>query len=255
MHETIITAQGIGKEFVSPSGARFQALDAIDMEISANEFVCIVGPSGCGKSTLLRIMAGLDKASTGRALYRDRPIDAPGRDIGMVFQEYSLFPWLTVAQNVALGPDLAGRPKDECLGLARKYLEIVGMGASADAHPHELSGGMRQRVAIARALANDPDVLLMDEPFGALDAHTRILLQRELLALWEKNRKTIVFVTHGVDEAVYLADRIIVMSAHPGRIKDIIQVDLPRPRSRSMPRFGELCDQILQELEAAPAQA
>ncbi|MCT4534683.1 ABC transporter ATP-binding protein [Halodesulfovibrio sp.] len=246
---SVIHVAGLTKAFTTERGEQLTAVDGIDLDVSANEFVCIVGPSGCGKSTALRIIAGLEKATSGTVQYRGDPVTKPGKEVGMVFQEYSLFPWLSVLDNIAAGLEFAGISKAERREKAKEYLDIVGMPDFADAYPHELSGGMRQRVAIARALANDPDVLLMDEPFGALDAHTRILLQRELLRIWEVTQKTILFVTHSVDEAVYLADRIVIMSHHPGTIRDVLTVDMPRPRSRAMPEFGKLTDSILSALE------
>lgn len=252
MHDaakSVIHVKGLTKAFITERGEQLTAVDGIDLDVSTNEFVCIVGPSGCGKSTALRIIAGLEKATSGTVQYRGESVTKPGKEVGMVFQEYSLFPWLTVLDNIAAGLEFAGIPKAERREKAKEYLAIVGMPDFADAFPHELSGGMRQRVAIARALANDPDVLLMDEPFGALDAHTRILLQRELLRIWEVTQKTILFVTHSVDEAVYLADRIVIMSHHPGTISDVLTVDMPRPRSRAMPEFGKLTDSILSALE------
>ncbi len=252
MHEpnaAIIDVQDLTKEFETERGDRVLALDGISLRIPKNSLTCIVGPSGCGKSTILRIAAGLEQASEGSVHYQGRPVDKPGGHIGLVFQEYSLFPWLTVLDNVAAGPQFAGVPREKRTEDALDYLRMVDMLDFKSAFPHELSGGMKQRVAIARALANEPDVLLMDEPFGALDAHTRILLQRELLRVWELTRKTIVLVTHSVDEAVYLADRIVIMTARPGRIRRTLDVDLPRPRSRAHPGFGQLTDAILHELE------
>ncbi|MGE4298052.1 MAG: ABC transporter ATP-binding protein [Desulfovibrionaceae bacterium] len=247
--ENVIQVQGLTKEFATDRGGRLLAVDGVDLEVPANQFVCIVGPSGCGKSTILRIMAGLERASAGSVRYRGRAIDKPCRQVGMVFQEYSLFPWLSVTDNIAVGLEFAGVDRAERRETAAAFLRIVGMPEFGEALPHELSGGMRQRVAIARALANEPDVLLMDEPFGALDAHTRILLQRELLRIWEMTHKTIVLVTHSVDEAVYLADRIVVMSHRPGRIRDVLDVAMERPRSRALPAFGQLTDAILKALE------
>ncbi len=195
------------------------------------------------------MISGLEQATTGHVEFRGTQVQKPNADIGMVFQEYSLFPWLQVIDNVATGPEFAGLKKDKRLDIAAHYLEVVGMSEFARAYPHELSGGMRQRVAIARAFANDPEILLMDEPFGSLDAHTRVLLQKELLRIWESNRKTVLFVTHSVDEAVYLADRVVIISARPGRIGEILNVDMPRPRSRANPAFGRLTDHILKRLE------
>jgi len=239
----------LSKMYRTESGEAVHAVDSVDLEISLNDFLCIVGPSGCGKSTLLRIMAGLEQASAGRVLYHDRPVIRPNPEIGLVFQEYSLFPWLSVLDNVALGLEFRRISKVERRRIAIDFLRIVDMVEFASAYPHELSGGMRQRVAIARSFAVNPEILLMDEPFGALDAHTRILLQKELLHIWERHKKTVLFVTHSVDEAIYLADRIIIMSARPGRIKEMIPVPMPRPRSRSNPKFGQLMDHILAGLE------
>lgn len=245
----IITINGLSKSFTTEKGDQLLAVEEVSLNIPENSFTCIVGPSGCGKSTILRIAAGLEKASAGTVHYHAAPVTKPCGEIGLVFQEYSLFPWLTVLDNVAAGPEFAGVDKETRYRDAMGYLSMVGMEEFKDAYPHELSGGMKQRVAIARALANDPDVLLMDEPFGALDAHTRILLQRELLNVWELTRKTIVLVTHSVDEAIYLADQIIIMSSRPGRILKKIDVNMDRPRSRAIPKFGELTDFILKELE------
>ena len=245
----IISIRNLSKVYATKKGHGVRALENVNLDIRENSFTCIVGPSGCGKSTILRIAAGLEKASLGTPLYRSRPVGNPRREIGLVFQEYSLFPWLTVLDNVAAGPMFAGTEKDERYDRAMAYLDIVNMTDFKAAYPHELSGGMRQRVAIARALANEPDVLLMDEPFGALDAHTRILLQTELLRIWEMTRKTVILVTHSVDEAVFLADTIIVMSGRPGRIKERIDVNMERPRNRSQARFGQLTDRLLKGLE------
>lgn len=245
----LLQIQNLSKDFISEQGAVVTALAPCTLDIAENEFVCIVGPSGCGKSTLLRIVSGLESATGGQALYKNEPISSPGKDIGMVFQQYSLLPWRTVAENITLGLEAAGLSKRVRNKAAAEYLSLIKMESFAKAYPYELSGGMQQRVAIARALANDPQVLLMDEPFGALDAHTRILMQRELLRIWEQNKKTIIFVTRSVDEAVFLADRIVVMSARPGTIRKIINVDMPRPRSRSDPRYGCMADEILTMLD------
>ncbi len=249
MDEEIIKISGVDKTFVTERKQQVHALQDVSLGIKNNDFVCIVGPSGCGKSTLLRIIAGLERASTGTVFLQGQPVEKPNKKLGMVFQEYSLLPWRTVADNVSLGLEFAGSPIRERRKVSMRFLELVGLTDFANSYPYELSGGMRQRVAIARALANDPDVLLMDEPFGALDAHTRILLQRELLKIWEANRKTIVFVTHSVDEAIYLADHIVVMSKGPGKLKEIINISMPRPRSRANPLYGQLSARILDMLE------
>ncbi|CAG36092.1 ABC transporter ATP-binding protein [Desulfotalea psychrophila] len=247
--KNILAVNGVSKTFTTQKGDKFLATRDINLQIPEKSFTCIVGPSGCGKSTILRIMAGLEKATTGEARYCSSPITKPCGEIGVVFQEYSLFPWMTVLDNVAAGPLFAGVKEKKRHKNAMHYLKMVNMEGFKDAYPHELSGGMRQRVAIARALANDPDVLLMDEPFGALDAHTRILLQKELLKVWQMTHKTIILVTHSVDEAIFLADRIIVMSKSPGQIRREIEVDMERPRSRALQKFGQLTDSILKELE------
>ncbi|MDR9755247.1 MAG: ABC transporter ATP-binding protein [Thermoanaerobacterales bacterium] len=249
MQDEVLSINNVSKTFVTEKGLSICALENVSLSIKENDFICLVGPSGCGKSTLLRIIAGLETASEGEVLYRGNKVIKPDKRLGMVFQEYSLLPWRTVLGNVGLGPELANKPEDYCRKVAYKYLEMVDLEKFANSLPHELSGGMRQRVAIARALANDPDVLLMDEPFGALDAHTRIILQKELLNIWEANRKTIVFVTHSVDEAIYLADRIVVMTARPGKIKKTIDVNMPRPRDRADQTYGKLSARILDMLE------
>lgn len=245
----LISIQGVDKVFVTERGHRVHALSKTWIEVAEKDFICIVGPSGCGKSTLLRIIAGLEQATSGQVLYKGQVQNKPHPEIGMVFQQYSLLPWRTVEQNIVLGLEFERGSAQKKKEAAERYLELINMKQFRHAYPYELSGGMQQRVAIARALANDPQVLLMDEPFGALDAHTRILMQRELLRIWEKNMKTVLFVTHSVDEAIYLADRILVMSARPGQVKEIIDVDMPRPRTRSNPRYGELSEYILDMLE------
>ena len=208
------------------------ALHDISLEVVDKEFICIIGPSGCGKTALLRIVAGLDTPTGGSVALNGVPITGPTPDTGLVFQEYSLFPWKTVLGNIEFGARMHAMDKEERRRVSMQYLKLVGLEGFALSYPHELSGGMKQRVAIARALANNPKVLLMDEPFGALDAQTRNTLQVELLSIWEKDQKTIIFVTHSVDEAVFLADRIVVMGAEGG-IVDVHDVDMPRPRDRT----------------------
>jgi NitT/TauT family transport system ATP-binding protein len=247
-----IAARNITMVFAT-RGGEVRALDDVSIEVPDGHFACIVGASGCGKSTLLNIMAGLVRPTSGTVEVGDRRVDEPGADRGMVFQSYTLFPWLRVRQNVEFGPSLKGVPSAERRRIADSLLEEMGLSEFARAYPNELSGGMKQRVAIARALANDPAVLLMDEPFGALDALTRAGAQRFLTQVWEQHRRTIAFVTHDIDEAIYLADTVFVMSPRPGRVKDVVTVDLPRPRSLddlSTPRFGELKHRILTEIFA-----
>ena len=241
-----VTIQNVGKAFPKEDGTATQALRGVDLEIRDEEFVCLVGPSGCGKTTLLRIIAGLETATTGTVTVDGRPVTGPDPKRGMVFQEYSLFPWRRVIDNVAFGLEMKGIPREERRHIADRYIEMVGLSQFRDAYPYELSGGMRQRVAIARALANDPDVLLMDEPFGALDAQTRNRMQRELLSLWQQTKKTIVFVTHSVDEAVYLADRIVVLSPRPASVREIIEIPWSRPRDRTSAGFAEVRRRVLE---------
>jgi NitT/TauT family transport system ATP-binding protein len=230
-----------------------QALSQVDLDVYAGEFVCLLGPSGCGKTTLLNAIAGFVEPSSGRIEVNGCEVHSPGRDRGVVFQEYALFPWLTVEKNIQYGPRLRGLRGAELKELSREYCHLVGLAGSEGRYPNQLSGGMRQRVAIARALANRPEILLMDEPFGALDAMTRQTLQEELLRIWEIERRTFVFVTHSIAEAVFLADRIVVMTAHPGRVKKVIVNNLLRPRSRtSEEHFAmyRMIDELFQE-EAA----
>lgn len=242
---TSITIKNLSKTFPSQTGPVY-ALQDINFTVSAAEFLCIVGPSGCGKTTLLRILAGLEKASEGEATVsvtqKNRPVNS------MVFQEQSVFPWMTVRDNVAYGLRLRGFSKKERYEVAAHYISMIGLTRFADCYPHQLSGGMKQRVSVARAFANDPEILLMDEPFGALDEQNRILLQQELLRIWEATRKTAVFITHSIDEALCLGDRILVMTAHPGRIKCIVDNVLPRSRDISSiwgnPQYHQLFQQI-----------
>ena len=210
------------------------AVETTSIDIQAGEFVCILGPSGCGKSTLLNVIAGYTKPTTGRVTVDDVEVKGPGPDRGMVFQQYSLLPWKTVYENVAFGPKMAGMTRTEAGSVANTFLGLVGLKKFGNRYPAELSGGMQQRVGIARALANYPSVLLMDEPFGALDAQTRLMMQESLLDIWRKFGTTVFFITHDVDEAVFLADRVLVMSAAPGRIIEDVKVKLPRPRSVEM---------------------
>ena len=242
-----IAARDISMTFPTRSGV-VHALDNVTVEIEDGHFACIVGASGCGKSTLLNIMAGLVRPTSGTIAVGDRAVTGPGADRGMVFQSYTLFPWLRVRENIEFGPSLNGVAAGERRRIADSLLEEMGLAEFARAYPRELSGGMKQRVAIARALANNPDVLLMDEPFGALDALTRAGAQRFLTQIWEQHRRTIAFVTHDIDEAIYLGDTVYVMSPRPGRVKEIVQVDIARPRSLDdigSAHFAELKRRIL----------
>jgi NitT/TauT family transport system ATP-binding protein len=228
--ETILEVRNLGKRFRSQQ-RDVEALSGINFSVRRREFVCVIGPSGCGKSTLIRTLAGLESHTSGDVLLDGKPVAGPGPDRGMVFQGYSLFPWLTVYKNVMFGPEMNGRGKDEAERDARLWLELVGLEKFADAYPHQLSGGMRQRVAIARALVNQPRILLMDEPFGALDAQTRAKMQSHLIDIWKNIDITVLFITHDLDEAIYLADRILVLKAHPGEVQEVIEVPVPRPRT------------------------
>lgn len=212
----------------------FTAVENFSLEVNPGEFVCLIGPSGCGKSTVLNSIAGFIPPTQGSVSVDNRAIDQPGGDRGMVFQQPSLFPWKTVRENVAHGPLMAGKSKAESYQLAQEFLQMVGLLKFAKHYPKTLSGGMQQRVAIARALANFPRVLLMDEPFGALDAQSRFMMQENLLKLWEDLKTTVVFVTHDIEEAIFLGDRVVVMSANPGRILEDIEIALPRPRSTEL---------------------
>ena len=210
------------------------ALENFSIDVADREFSVIVGPSGCGKSSLLHLIAGLNRSTTGHVQLDGRVVEGPDRDRGMVFQSYTLVPWLTVQKNIEFGPTLRGVPKEDCGEIARRYIDSVGLRGFEDAYPSQLSGGMMQRVALARALANDPEILLMDEPFGALDSQTRSFMQQLLLKVWEQSQKTVLFVTHDIDEALFLGDRVYVMTARPGRIKEEIKVPIARPRTMDM---------------------
>jgi len=217
--------------FEQKGGPAVTALDGISLDVDNQEFAVIVGPSGCGKSSLLRLVAGLNTTTAG-AIYLDgKRVTRPGKERGMVFQSYTLFPWLTVRENVEFGLTVAKVPADERARIARRFLGEVRLEGFEQAYPKQLSGGMMQRVALARALANDPEILLMDEPFGALDSQTRSLMQELLLSIWEHSHKTVLFITHDIDEAILLGDRVYVMTARPGRIKEMVTIDIPRPRS------------------------
>ena len=234
------------KEYQGRNGKTI-ALNGVSLDIKENEFICVVGPSGCGKSTLLNIIAGLLEPTSGTVSLDGKVIEGTGVERGVVFQQYALFPWRTVLKNVMFPLEMKKVPKAEAEAIARKYIKSVGLEGFEKSFPKELSGGMKQRVAIARAYAANPEVLLLDEPFGALDAQTRVQLQSELLETWEKEKKTCFFITHDVDEAVILAQRVIIMSARPGRIKKIVDIDIPSPRTQATktdPRFLELKSEI-----------
>jgi NitT/TauT family transport system ATP-binding protein len=231
------------------------AVEETSIRVEPGEFVCILGPSGCGKSTLLNTVAGFEKPTSGQVRVDGEPVARPGPDRGMVFQQYSLFPWKTVKENVAFGPKIAGLDAEP---VANTFLEMVGLSRFAHRYPAELSGGMQQRVGIARALANYPRVLLMDEPFGALDAQTRVMMQENLLKIWNEFGTTVLFVTHDIDEAIFLADRVLIMSASPGRIIAVLQVELPRPRLPELsaePAFAELKRQCIAHIRAESVKA
>ena len=236
-------------------GGDVLALQAIEATIGEGEFVCLLGPSGCGKSTLLRIIAGLIPASGGRVLIGSQPVLGCGPDRAFVFQDYALFPWMTVQDNVGFGLAARGVPFEEQRRRALELLRVVGLVQFAEKFPHHLSGGMKQRVSIARALAVEPQILLMDEPFGALDAQTRSVMQEELLRIWARFRKTVIFVTHSISEALLLADTVLLMTARPGRIKSVLRVELARPRDEAEPRMIELRRRLLAELSEEIARS
>ena len=226
----VLSVRDLKKSFGAPDNEHI-VFDKVSIDIRRREFVTIIGPSGCGKSTFIRIAAGLDEASGGEMLLDGKPINGPGPDRGMVFQGYTLFPWLTVKQNVMFGLQMQGKDDTVAEADARQWLEMVGLSRFEESYPHELSGGMKQRVAIARALANNPQVLIMDEPFGALDALTRAKMQSYLLQIWKRVNVTILFITHDLDEAIYLSDRIVVLGVNPGGVREVIENPVPRPRT------------------------
>lgn len=251
-----IVFDGVRKTF-----GDFTALDGIDLEIGSGEFLVVVGPSGCGKSTLLDLLGGLSSPTGGRILLDGKPVTGPGLDRGIVFQQYALLPWRTAQGNVEFGLEATGVPRRQRAARAREFLDLVGLTGFEDRHPHQLSGGMRQRVAIARALAYDPDVLLMDEPFAALDAQTRESLQDELRRIWQRTGKTVVFITHGIEEAVYLGQRVAVMTSRPGRVKEVVPVSftdsdgLLGEALRSSPEFARYRHEIWNLLHDEVARA
>jgi NitT/TauT family transport system ATP-binding protein len=243
-----LQAIDVRMEYYQPrTNSRLLAIERFSLDIEEREFVSILGPSGCGKSTFLKIVDGLINATAGELRVDGRRINAPGRDRAMVFQDASLFPWYTVVDNVAYGIECLGVARKEARGRAQPFIELVGLAGFEHHYPYELSGGMQQRVNLARALAVDPDLLLMDEPFAALDAQTREVMQSELLGIWQPAHKTVLFITHQIDEAIYLSDRVLVMSARPGRLLADVRVDIPRPRDlhvKRSPQFLEYVDQI-----------
>jgi NitT/TauT family transport system ATP-binding protein/sulfonate transport system ATP-binding protein len=254
-----LVVDGVARRFPGGRGrAPVEALAPIDLAVADNDFVTILGPSGCGKSTLLRIVAGLDRPSAGRVRLDGEEVRGPGADRGMVFQSYTLFPWLTVRENVAFGLKVRGVPASEREAVADGFLARVGLAGFAGHYPKQLSGGMQQRTALARALANDPRILLLDEPFGALDNQTRALMQELLLGIWESLRKTVLFVTHDIDEAIFMANRVVVMTARPGRLKLDLPVPLPHPRHwrmRTTPPFLALKEQLTEAIRAEAMEA
>jgi NitT/TauT family transport system ATP-binding protein len=243
-----IEVRGLTKTFQAIRGETVEAISGLSFDVGDNEFVSIVGPSGCGKSTMLYIVAGFIAPTAGQVLVDNRPVQGPGPDRGIVFQEYALFPWRTVADNIKYGLEEKGLPRDEIARIVDKYVRLMGLEGFQHKYPRELSGGMKQRVALARTLAYEPDVLLMDEPFGALDAQTRELQQDDLLAVWREKKKTVLFVTHSVEEAVYLSERVFVMTTRPGRIKTVVDIELDRSANReaimTSPEFARLRNRV-----------
>jgi NitT/TauT family transport system ATP-binding protein/sulfonate transport system ATP-binding protein len=253
-HPDILTIRGVTKRFAVGDG-EVEALAPIDLTIPQGEFVCMIGASGCGKSTLLRIIAGFEEPTTGDVAIYGNAIAGPGSDRGMVFQDYALFPWMTVRENISFGPRQRQLPREEIERTTDEFIKMVGLERFAGRYPNQLSGGMKQRVAIARVLANNANILLMDEPFGALDALTREQLQHELLQIWARTGVTTIFVTHSVEEAVLLADRVLVMSAGPGRIDSDFRIDLARPREVSSPEFNAMRRDVARRLTSHLALA
>ena len=242
-----VAIRSISKEYLT-EGKSLLALDRVSFEIGDGEFVCVVGHSGCGKTTLLNILAGFDPPTDGEILIDGKSNKSSNTSIGVIFQEYALFPWRTALRNVEFGLEMNGASRKEREDRARHFLELVHLADFADAYPHQLSGGMKQRVAVARAMAYDPALLLMDEPFGALDAQTRERLQALVQEVWQRTGKTIFYVTHNLSEAVYLAERIVIMTPNPGRVRKIVTVDLPRPRDALSPEFIELQREVTAEI-------
>lgn len=257
----MIDIQGITKTFRRERGREvqeFRALDDVSLKVRDQEFISIIGPSGCGKTTLLRVVAGLIPYDEGAVLIDGTPITGPGDDRAMVFQTFALLPWRDVLGNVEFGLELRGVAAAQRKSIAREFINLVGLGGFEHHYIHELSGGMQQRAGFARALAVNPRILLMDEPFGALDAQTRLVLQDDLMRIWEKEQKTVIFITHAMDEAIYLSDRVVIMSSRPGRIREVLDINIPRPRTaatRAMPEFAELTGYIWDRLQSGAREA
>lgn len=246
-----VVVSDLSKTFISKNQMVIPALTNVSLEMERNEFLCIVGPSGGGKSTLLNIMAGFERPSQGKVLVGGHEVKGPSPSRAMVFQEFALFPWFTVRENIAFGLEMQGMSKPERDEVVSHYLDLVGLRRFANNFPIELSGGMKQRVAIARALAVNPEMLLMDEPFGGLDSHTRGFMQQELLRIWEKERKTVAFVTHSIDEAITLADSVAVIAGRPGTVRSLTKVSLSRPREEADPEFVKLKVEVRSQIQAA----
>lgn len=246
--DVLVQIKNVSKTYKTSAGKNFLAVQECSFDIHEHEFVSIIGHSGCGKSTLLRMVAGLESYDSGQILLRGNEITGPSSERGMVFQEYALFPWRTVKQNILFGPELRKASEEEKAEILSRYLKIIGLEKFENALPSELSGGMKQRVAIASVLANSPQIILMDEPFGALDAQTRLSMQIELGKIWQETKKSVLFVTHAVDEAVYLSRRVVLMSARPGRIKEIIEIDLPYPRDFGSLEFNNYRKLLLEKI-------
>jgi NitT/TauT family transport system ATP-binding protein len=260
--EPAIQLTGVTKKFATPAGGIYTAVEGLDLAVEAGQFCAVVGPTGCGKSTALTMISGLEKPTSGSVTVDQRPVTGITRGVGYVFQNDAVFPWKTVLDNVAAGPRFRGIHRTEAIGMARDWLRRVGLTGFEDRYPHQLSGGMRKRVALAQSLINEPRVLLMDEPFSALDVQTRSIMSDELLSLWELTRPAVVFVTHDLEEAISLADQVVVLTAGPGRVKAVFTVDLPRPRNAQEIRFtdefvrlySEIWDALRSEVETAYAR-
>jgi NitT/TauT family transport system ATP-binding protein len=250
MVQAQIVVDGVSHCYRPPTGRPVLALEDVSLDVRVREFVALLGPSGCGKSTLLYLIGGFLPTETGKILIEGKPIGAPGPDRGIVFQHFALFPWKTVRANVLYGLERMGLAREERERRAQSFIDLVGLNGFEDSYPSQLSGGMRQRTAIARTLAFDPKILLMDEPFAALDAQTRSIMQQELLRVWSADRRTAIFITHNIEEAILLGDRVVVMTARPGRIKDIVAVGLPRPRDVTSAEFNQIRRHVAVLLEA-----